>query len=113
MEGPAKGAWVRSDYPHAKKKVFDSQKEYKRWLTLLQAQAAGAISNLQAHPPAVKLHAVGGQVVARYYPDFTYVECGKLVIEDCKGQWARGQSQVYKLKKRWIKAEYGIDIREV
>jgi hypothetical protein len=44
-----------------------------------------------------------------YRADFTYEADGKLVVEDAKGF----RTEMYKLKKKWVKAEYGIDIREV
>ena len=43
---------------------------------------------------------------------FTYILNGKLVVEDVKSEWT-AKLPMYRLKKRWMKAEYGIDITEI
>jgi hypothetical protein len=94
--------------------TFDSKREANRWLMLTGAQARGEITDLRRqvnfdltaiernHPER------GFQRVAFYVADFTYYEGGKFVVEDAKGM----KTDVYKIKKRWVKAEYGIEIRE-
>jgi hypothetical protein len=47
--------------------------------------------------------------VCTYRADFTYLEDGRLVVEDAKG-W---RTEMYLLKRKWLKAEYGIEVREV
>jgi hypothetical protein len=90
--------------------VFDSQKEYHRWLVLKRLLAVGAISMLRRQR-TYKLHAVGGQVLCRYRADATYLERGTFVVEDTKSEMTR-KLPMYVLKKKWMLAEYGIRIRE-
>jgi hypothetical protein len=47
--------------------------------------------------------------VCTYRADFTYLEGGRLVVEDAKG-W---RTEMYLLKRKWLKLEYGLDVREV
>lgn len=96
--------------------TFDSKREAARWQLLKARQAAGEIINLQRQvnfdltalcrtDPASK----GFQTVGRYRADFTYVERGKLVVEDAKG-W---RTDLYRWKKKHLEIEYGITIQEV
>lgn len=67
--------------------TFDSQAEHKRWVELSLLERAGVISGL-IRQPVFKLN-VNGMHVARYTPDFQYIENGKIVVEDVKGYAAR------------------------
>lgn len=87
---------------------FASTREYQRWLDLLLLQKSGIISGLQRQVP-ITLHALGGLAIARYIADFVYLENGERVVEDVKGC----KTAMYALKKKWVKAEHGIDIKEV
>jgi len=49
--------------------------------------------------------------ICRYVADFGYIENGAVVIEDVKSKITKGLP-VYRLKKKLMKALYGIDIRE-
>lgn len=97
------------------KKLADSLKEYKRWLVLCDDQRRGRINGLQGGfiKRCFPLHSVNAAgvktVITRYYPDAVYIRDGKLVVEDTKGY----ATEMYKLKKKMMKAEYGIDIEEV
>lgn len=87
---------------------FASQREYKRWCELKLLEKAKVISDLKFQ---VKFPLRGAEQsqVAVYIADFTFTENGKQVVCDAKGF----KTEVYRLKKRWMKADYGIDIREV
>lgn len=88
---------------------FASKWEAKRWGELKFLLDQGRIANLRPHrvfPLVVrKLH------VGDYVSDFSYNELpsGDLVVEDTKGFL----TDVYKLKRRLMRALYGIIIREV
>jgi hypothetical protein len=90
---------------------FDSAKEARRWAILQALERDGLISDLKRQVP-FDLHAPGGQKVATYWADATYIEDGKPVVEDVKSPPTR-KKETYRLKKRWMAAEYGIEIREV
>ena len=90
---------------------FASQAEARRYGELLLLGRAGELRNLELQPrfPITS----GGAVVAVYVADFRYEEqrFGRTwhdVVEDVKGV----QTPVYKLKKRLVEAQYGIQIRE-
>lgn len=88
-------------------RTFDSKGECARAETLWAEQQAGRISNLrfQTSFPI----AVNGQKVCTYRADFTYLDGnGDAVVEDFKGV----RTDVYKLKRRLLKAAWGIEILE-
>lgn len=97
---------------------FQSKREAKMFVALLEKQAAGDIRNLRRglHEP-VPLQTRNRDnlmvTVTRYVPDFLFdeeYEPGKWrpVVMDVKG-W---REDIYKLKKKWLEAQYGITIRE-
>lgn len=91
---------------------FDSSREAERFVSLVLEQRAGGISGLTVQR-AFELHVTtptGVKVrVGSYVSDFTYVRDGRGVVEDAKGV----RTAVYKLKKRHVEAEYGIQVVEV
>lgn len=92
-------------------KQFDSTAEGKRFWELSRLQDAGEISELETQPVFPLL--VNGVRVAQYRADFRYRNvAGAIVIEDVKGGDAT-KTAVYRLKKKMLKAQYGIDITEV
>lgn len=98
---------------HAKKVktedgTFDSQKELNRWCQLKLLERAYQITGLerQVKFPIIAKSKFGGEIV--YIADFVYYEDGKKVIEDVKGY----KTAVYKLKKRLVAEQYGIEVRE-
>ena len=101
----------RSKYGNRKTKVdgrtFASKAEAKRYGELKLLQRSGAISDLacQVSYPLI----VNTQHIARYVCDFAYTENGTNVVEDVKGV----RTPVYALKRKLLKALYGITIREV
>lgn len=88
---------------------FDSKKEARRWAELVLMERAGRITQLrrQVAVPVV----VGGEVVCEYVADAVYFEAGTKVFEDTKSPATR-RNPVYRLKRKLLKALYGIDVRE-
>lgn len=129
----------RSKY-HAKPTVVDgirfaSMKEAKRYGELKLLEKAGEIEQLKLQPRfdlCVPFSAGGNAVIGSYVADFEYqtvirgetvtvhrgdgwkrdFKCGvrgERVVEDVKGY----KTPVYRLKKKMVEAQYGIQIREV
>lgn len=97
---------------HAKKTVvdgikFDSKKEAARYSELKILERAGAVKYLKLQP---KFHFHHNDVkICTYIADFSYVDHnGNRITEDVKGV----KTAIYKLKKKMMKAFYGIDILE-
>lgn len=86
---------------------FDSKLEAKRFQELALLQKSGEISKLEFHRHW-DLH-VGETKLGYYEADFTYEEGGKTVIEDTKGV----RTPLFAWKKKHVRAEYGIEIREI
>lgn len=85
---------------------FASKREATRYSVLRIAQRGGLIRELELqkrYPLEVK-----GVKIGTYVCDFRYIEDGIPVVEDCKG----AKTQVYKLKKKLMKAIYEIEVRE-
>ena len=101
--------------------AFASKKEAKRYAELRLMEKAGEIRDLTRQQSfAIE---VNGQKVCGYTADFSYREKQQiagappsgfqgtywpLVVEDTKGF----KTPVYRLKKKLMKAVYGIEIRE-
>ena len=107
--------------------IFDSQVESRRWLILKQMETAGEIRDLTRQPKFL-LRAYGSEEpVCTYTADFRYYERSndvvvkagltsqvwKPVVEDVKGRppGSDPRAAVFNLKKRWMLAEHGIDVR--
>lgn len=96
---------------------FASQKEALHYITLKQMERSGKITGLELQPKFDLRAWMGGlefkesAIVGRYIADFRYFvpEAGQWIVEDCKGF----RTDVYKLKKKIVEANYGITIREV
>lgn len=92
--------------------LFDSQAEANHYWDLKQREREGEITDLELQPvfPLV----VNGVRVAQYRADFAYVNVAnrRRVIEDVKSEKTRAD-KVYQLKKKMVKAIYGIDVEEV
>jgi hypothetical protein len=97
---------------------FSSKKEAARYLELKMLQKAGEIHGLELQPKfQLYVGKVGERIergdkpVCSYIADFRYREGpkGVLIIEDVKGM----KTPVYRLKKKMVEAQYGIEIREV
>jgi len=90
---------------------FDSQKEANRYQELILMERAGLIRSIELQPRydlVVNEHKIGF-----YRGDFRYevVATSILVVEDVKSPATK--TAVYRLKKKLVKALYGIEIIEV
>ena len=86
--------------------TFDSKKEAKRYSQLKLMLKAKAIFDLKLQP---KFDLIINDIKIGFYKaDFEYIENGERVVEDVKGM----KTPIYNLKKKMIKAIYGIDIFE-
>jgi hypothetical protein len=83
---------------------FASQREASRWIGLCYAAAAGLIKNLRRQ---VRYELI---MVTHYVSDFEYddVGTGQHVVEDAKGY----RTPLYKRKKKLMRQQHGIEIRE-
>ena len=87
---------------------FASGREARRYMDLKLLQCAGEISGLELQPVFPLI--VDGVQVGKYLADFRYYKAdGELVIEDSKGF----KTPTYRLKKRIVEAQYGIEVKEV
>lgn len=111
--------------------VFDSKKEYQRYLFLKRAEEDGLIENLRCQvqfelEPAVieeyeeqlKTKVVTRTRVAQramhYTCDFCYDKDGKQVVEDVKGSEAQAKRDTaYQLRKKLLFARFRIRVKEV
>lgn len=95
---------------------FASQAEARRYRELLLLGQAGRLRNLELQPRfSLK---VDGVTVATYVADFRYEErrldrvalryLWDDVVEDVKGM----KTPMYRLKKKFVEAQYGVQIRE-
>ena len=92
---------------------FASRAEGRRYQELRMLIKAGQITDLVLQPAFV-LHVVNpatGEitVIGRYLADFQYDTPQGRVVEDVKGML----TPVYRLKKKHVEAEYGIQITEI
>lgn len=90
--------------------TFDSKREAARYSQLRLLEKAGQIRNLRRQ---IKYPIdVNGHKVCTYWADFCYEELHKTrwveITEDVKGH----RTPIYNLKKRLMRAVWGIDIRE-
>lgn len=87
---------------------FPSKKQANRYRELKLMEKAGEILELQLEPSwSFVLNSVK---ICTYRADFKYFKApwGETVIEDVKGY----KTPIYRLKKKMMKAFYGIDILE-
>ena len=86
---------------------FRSKKEAEHYRVLKSQHEAGHIHILKCHPSWVLT--VNGVFIAKYFADFSYVRNGMFVVVDVKGK----VEALYLMKKRLLKALYGIEVQEV
>lgn len=94
--------------------VFDSKKEYLRYLDLKTLERGGVIADLRLqvkHTLIPPQRDENGKYIhpVYYYADFEYIEDGKMVVEDVKGF----RTKDYIIKKKLLLFNEGITIREV
>ena len=107
---------------HAKKVktsdgVFDSQKEYLRWVVLKDKADKGEIRCLRRQVTYILLptQTIDNKVVERpvkYIADFVYTVNGMLVVEDVKSNITRKKPD-YIIKRKLMLFEHGIRIQEI
>lgn len=102
--------FVYRGHPDAVKKAFDSEKEWRRWLFLMDELRAGAIQGLR-RGRRFDLHGPNGTKLTYYRADFTYICGGALIVEDVKSPMTR-KLRLYQIKKAWVQDEWGITILE-
>lgn len=86
---------------------FRSKKEARRYSELRFLEKSKLITDLELQPRYPI--AIKGKHVCDYYADFKYLQMGKYVVEDVKGF----KTDVYRLKKKLVEAEYGITVKEI
>lgn len=107
--------------------TFDSKKEAQRYAELRMMELSGEIENLECQKvydlTIEDMHSIGqhrGPVmvsICKYKADFSYSTPfrpgirGKDIVEDVKSEITR-KNPVYRIKKKLMKAIYGIDILE-
>lgn len=104
----------RSKFGNKKKEVngvvFDSTKEARRYVDLLNWQQSGQIRELRhQHEFPITVNEVA---ICSYVADFTYLKDGDFIVEDTKSKITR-KLPVYRLKLKLMLAVYGITIQEV
>lgn len=93
-------------------RVFDSKREADRYVELMIMQNMGVIKGLECQKPYKLIKGkwrTGRPFSITYKADFVYTLDGEIVVEDVKGY----RTDVYKIKKKLMKAIYGIEIQEV
>ena len=125
MKGPVKlptERAKRSKYGNKTSEIndikFDSKKEGRRYLVLLDMYKNGEISDLRLQPQFTLIEGfktpTGETVQAeRYVADFSYIDAGgEFVVEDVKSVATR-KKESYRIKKKQMLDVYGISITEV
>lgn len=95
---------------------FDSIKEKDRYLFLKTLETVGEIKNLRRQVKYILLPKTKEQRETCYYADYVYAERNgngewKDIVEDVKSSATK--TQLFKLKKKLMKAKHNITIREV
>ena len=97
--------------------TFGSKKEARRYGVLKLLLRAKKISNLEVHPefPLYASNPETGLLerVGKYVGDFSYFdnEIKDVVVEDVKSKAT--MTTIYRFKKKMMKANYGIEIKEI
>ena len=98
--------------------IFDSKKEYHRYIQLRAMQANGRIYHLQRQVKRVLIPAQKGEQrnerSVTYTSDFEYdqAKTGKHIVEDTKSEITR-KDKAYIIKRKLMLERYGISIVEV
>lgn len=95
--------------------VFDSKKEFKRYLELKNMQKQGRIkSYIVVHPEYVIIDESDKFKKATYKGDFLYENLsGNKVLEDVKGLRKGSAYSLFKIKQKLMYDRYGILIEEI
>lgn len=82
--------------------VFDSKREYQRFLYLLELEKEQKISHLDRQVKFELLPKQKGERSITYLADFVYLDNGVLVVEDVKSKITKKQTD-YIIKRKLIK----------
>ena len=89
--------------------TFDSKKEGLHYLELKTLENLGVISELKCQVPflLIDTQKINGKTYpkATYIADFTYIQDGKLIVEDVKSEITR-KNPVYRLKIKMLVYKY-------
>jgi len=89
---------------------FDSMKEMARWAELRLLERDNRITELCRQVPFPIV--INDQKICKYIADFTYIQDGKLILEDVKSKYT-AKLPMYRLKKKLMLAVLGLEITEV
>ena len=97
--------------------TFDSQKEKNHYIALKQLEKLGIIENLKLQTPFLLIDTIRYKdktyPKTKYIADFTYIENGKLVVEDVKSEITR-KDKVYRIKIKLLLERYpNIEFKEI
>lgn len=100
---------IKTEY---KGRIYDSKKEAKRAFELDAMIRAGEVIKVEYQPKYELV--VNGTKVSNYFGDFrVYYPDGRVEVEDVKGLKRGASYQIFRLKKKLVKAIFGIDIIEI
>lgn len=103
---PKRGSKYKNQETVVNNIKFDSKREAARYRILRLLEIAEKILDLRTQQRfEIK---VNNQLIGHYVADFTYWEDGSLVVEDAKGV----RTDMYRWKKKLMKAVHGIEIKE-
>lgn len=85
--------------------IFDSKKEYQRWLELLELEKNGDIKHLKRQVKFVLLPKQDGERAVTYIADHVYKYGEILVVEDVKSKITKKQPD-YIIKRKMFKFIY-------
>ena len=86
---------------------FDSTREARAYQDLMLMQVAGQISGLRRQVPFQII--INGHHICEYRADFVFMRDGRQVVADAKGF----RTEIYRLKRKMMLAQYGIEIEEM
>ena len=90
---------------------YDSGKECRRGFELAMMQRQGLISELEEKPCYVVIPKQDGERATKYFPDFRYIQDGKLVVEDVKSP-ATKKKESYVMKRKLMLLVHGLKVLE-
>ena len=94
--------------------IFDSKKEYLRYLELRQLQKDKKIAELEVHPEYTIISANDKFKAVIYKADFYYVDVNlNQIVEDVKGLKKGAAYSLFKIKQKLMYDRYGIDVKEI
>ena len=92
--------------------VFDSKREYQRYLYLVDLENQGKISNLQRQVKFEILPKQKRERAVYYIADFVFVDSGVLVVEDVKSKITKKQPE-YVIKRKLLKFYWINDLKKL